>query len=67
MSGKITVKGIASLDDSISESSINDADLLSGLRTGGRVTTSPSGLELDPRELSETICAHGIAEEDAGN
>ena len=63
----MAIKGIVSLDDSISESSINDADLLSGLRTGGRVTTSPSGLELDPRELSETICAHGNTEEDAGN
>ena len=63
----MTVKGIASLDDAISESSINDAGLRSGLCTGGRVTTSPPGLELDPRELSEIICAHGIAEEDAGN
>ena len=63
----MTVKGIASRDDSISESSINDAGLLSGLCSGGRVTTSSSGLELDPRELSEIICAHGITEEDAGN
>ena len=63
----MTVKGIASLDDSISESSINDTGLLSGLCTGGRVTTSPSGFELDPRELSEIIRAHGIKEEDAGN
>ena len=63
----MTVKSIASLNDSVSESSINDAGLLSGLCTGGRVTTSPSGLELDPRELSEIICAHGITEEDAGN
>ena len=60
----MTVKGIASLDDSISESSINDVGLLSGLCTGGR---SPSGFELDPRERSEIICAHGITEEDAGN
>ena len=63
----MAIKGIVSLDDSISESSINDAGLLSGLCTGGGVTTSPSGLELDPRELSEMICAHGITEEDAGN
>ena len=63
----MAIKGIVSLDDSISESSRNDTGLLSGLCTGGRVTTSPSGFELDPRERSEIICAHGITEEDAGN